>query len=172
MNTNRFKQGDKKPSNTFMARIFLKLNKVPFLRNTIVFRKWFGKLFHLPLSCSWNKDFYCSSSNIIIGANVGLADTFILSYAPVYIGSNTSFSFRNMIITSSHDLNDFSTVLAKPIIIGKNVWITSNVTILPGVTIGDNTIIGAGSIVTNDIPSNVLAAGNPCKVIKSISFNK
>ena len=47
-----------------------------------------------------------------------------------------------------------------------NVWITTNVTILPGVTIGENTIIGAGSVVTRDIPANVYAAGNPCRVIK------
>jgi maltose O-acetyltransferase len=63
-------------------------------------------------------------------------------------------------------------VIAKPIIIGNNVWITTNVTILPGVTIGDNTIIGAGSVVTKNIPANVFAAGNPCVVIKEIRFNK
>ena len=57
-------------------------------------------------------------------------------------------------------------------VIGDNVWITSNVTILPGVCIGSNTVIGAGSVVTNDIPSGVFAAGNPCKVIKSIDFKK
>ena len=52
------------------------------------------------------------------------------------------------------------------------MWITTNVTILPGITIGDNTVIGAGSVVTKDIPSGVFAAGNPCKVIKQISFKK
>lgn len=77
-----------------------------------------------------------------------------------------------MIITSTHDYHDFSTVIGKPVIIGENVWITSNVTILPGVTIGSNTIIGAGSVVTKDIPSGVFAAGNPCKVIKPINFKK
>ena len=52
--------------------------------------------------------------------------------------------------------------------IGNNVWIGGNVTILPGVSIGDNTTIGAGSVVTKDIKSNVVAAGNPCKVIKEL----
>ena len=56
----------------------------------------------------------------------------------------------------------------KPIIIGKNVWIGGNVTICPGVKIGDKSVIGAGSVVTKDIPANVMAAGNPCKVIKEL----
>ena len=57
---------------------------------------------------------------------------------------------------------------SKPITIGNSVWIGGSVTILPGVTIGDNVTIGAGSVVTKDIPSNVVAAGNPCRVIKEI----
>jgi maltose O-acetyltransferase len=77
-----------------------------------------------------------------------------------------------MLITSAHDFDDFSTVIAKPIVIGDNVWITSNVTVLPGCSIGENTVIGAGSVVTSDIPANVFAAGNPCQVVKAIHFNK
>ena len=88
------------------------------------------------------------------------------------IGNNVSFSFRNMLITSTHDVNDFNKIMASSIVIGNNVWITSNVTILAGVKIGDNTIIGAGSVVTHDIPANVFAAGNPCRVIRNIRFNK
>ena len=55
-----------------------------------------------------------------------------------------------------------------PVIIGNNVWIGGNVNVLPGVTIGDNVVIGAGSVVNKDIPSNSVAVGNPCKVIKEI----
>ena len=58
--------------------------------------------------------------------------------------------------------------ISKPIKIGNNVWICGNVTVLPGVSIGDNSIIGAGSVVSKDIPSNVLALGIPCRVIKNI----
>ena len=59
-------------------------------------------------------------------------------------------------------------VWAKPVTIGDNVWIGGSVTILPGVTIGDNVTIGAGSVVTKDIPSNSIAVGNPCKVVKKV----
>lgn len=57
---------------------------------------------------------------------------------------------------------------AKPIKVGNNVWFGGNVCVLPGVTIGDNVVIGAGSVVNKDIPSNVVAVGNPCKVVKEI----
>ncbi len=150
----------------------LKINKMPLLPKIQFVKKMIYKIYNIPLSTIIYKEFYCSAPNITIGQNVGLADTFILAYAPVVIGDNCSFSFRNMIITSSHDLNDFSTVIAKPVTIGNNVWITTNVTILPGVTIGDNTVIGAGSVVTKDIPSGVFATGNPCVVVKEINFNK
>ena len=58
---------------------------------------------------------------------------------------------------------------AKPVSIGNNVWIGGSVTILPGVTIGDNVTIGAGSVVVSDIPSNTIAVGNPCLVVREIS---
>ena len=56
-----------------------------------------------------------------------------------------------------------------PITLGDNVWLGGDVTILPGVTIGSNTVIGAGSVVTKDIPSGVVAVGNPCKVLRKIT---
>jgi len=164
--------GLERPHFSKCERLFLKLNKLPLLPKIAVFRKLIYKIYNIPLSTLINRDFYCSAPNVTVGENVGLADTFILAYAPVVIGTNCSFSFRNMIITSTHDLDDFSTVIAKPITIGNNVWITTNVMILPGVTIGDNTVIGAGSIVTKDIPSGVFATGNPCIVIKHINFKK
>ena len=169
----RFEAGEKRHEKNYLARLLLFLNKVPFLRNTFIFKKCFRKCFKLSGSCTWNKGFYCNDPILNIGDNVSLADTFIIACGfPITIGSNTSFSFRNALIATSHDPDDFSTVIAKPITIGKNVWITTNVTILAGVTIGDNTIISAGSVVTHNIPANVLAAGNPCRVIKHIKFNK
>jgi maltose O-acetyltransferase len=166
------KNGSKIPKFTNFSRKFLYLNKIPILRNIAFIRKKILKIYNFPESTSINNKFYLSAPLAEIGNNVGLADTFILAYAPVIVGDNCSFSFKNIIITSAHDYNDFSIITAKPVVIKKNVWITTNVTILPGVTIGENTIIGAGSVVTHDIPAGVFAAGNPCKVVKYIIFNK
>ena len=59
--------------------------------------------------------------------------------------------------------------IAKPIQVGNNVWIGANVSILPGVSIGNNVVIGAGSVVTKNIPDNVVAAGNPCHILRPIT---
>lgn len=117
-----------------------------------------------------NVDFYpgftCLYGNIY-AKNVFLGDTVFFDYAPIYIGKGTRFSYDNLVLTSTHRFEeDITIVEAKPIHIGNNVWITSRCIILEGVTIGDNSVIGAGSVVTNDIPSNCLAAGNPAKVIR------
>ncbi len=80
----------------------------------------------------------------------------ILDEAPVTIGDDCFVGPNVSIYT------------AKPVTIGNNVWIGGSVTILPGVSIGDNVSIGAGSVVVNDIPSNTIAVGNPCKVIKQL----
>lgn len=170
MKTYIYKVGVKRPSNTKFIRLLYILNKLPLVH--VWASKQLKKEMKIPQSSAISQGFYCSAPNIEVGEHTGLGDTFILAYAPVRIGQGCSFSFRNMIITSTHDFNDFSTVIAKPVTIGDNVWVTSNVTILPGVTIGSNTVIGAGSVVTTDIPSGVFAAGNPCKVIKVINFKR
>lgn len=103
----------------------------------------------------------------IVANNVSMGDTICVDYENIFIGTDTGFSFQNMIITSTHDYSEWDKIVAKPVTIGKNCWITSRCVILPGVVIGDNVVIGAGSVVTSDIPSNSFAAGNPCKVIKS-----
>ena len=106
------------------------------------------------------KNFYSNHNLVILDANkVKFGDN-------VFIGPNCGF------YTSAHPL-DYQTrnkplEYAKPIIIGNNVWIGGNVCVMPGVTIGSNTVIGAGSVVTKDIPDNVVAVGNPCKVLKNI----
>lgn len=127
------------------------------------------KLFkRCPTSTYFIPGFFCLYGNIYAEENVALNDTLCLDYAPIYIGANSKLSFQNMLITGEHKLDDFKTVVAKPITIGKNVWITSRCMILPGVTIGDNVIVGAGSVVTRDIPPHSFAAGNPARVIKKI----
>jgi maltose O-acetyltransferase len=78
-------------------------------------------------------------------------------------------SARERLITSVENLGTSYKTFSRPINIGDNVWIGGNTVILPGITIGNNVTIGAGSVVTKDIPDNMLAFGNPCKIIRQIS---
>lgn len=77
-------------------------------------------------------------------------------------------SARERLITSNENLKTSYRTFSKPIHIGDNVWIGGNSVVLPGITIGNNVTIGAGSVVTKDIPDNMLAFGNPCKIIRQI----
>jgi maltose O-acetyltransferase len=119
----------------------------------------------------FSREFSCKYGNIS-GDNFDLNDTFCLDYDMIHIGSGTSFSFQNMILTSTHQNENFNKIITKPVIIGKNCWITSRVIILPGVTIGDNVIVAAGSVVSKNIPSNVMVGGNPARIIKYIYREK
>lgn len=91
----------------------------------------------------------------------------------IYIGENCLLATNVTICTTGHPvhpgLRPHGEMYSFPVKIGNNVWIGSNVVILPGVTIGDNTVIGAGSIVTKDVPANVIAVGNPCRVMREIT---
>lgn len=154
--------------NSKIQRLLLILLNVPIMHKILM--RFFKKSYGVPASTSLAKGFYCSAPLLKLGENVSLGDTRIIAWAPIVIGCNTTLSFGNTIITSTHNLDDFNVVIGKQVTIGQHCWITTNCTILAGVTIGDNTIIGAGSVVTRDIPSGVFAAGNPCKVIKKIVF--
>lgn len=94
----------------------------------------------------------------------------ILDCAKVTIGDNVLFAPNVGIYTATHPIDAETRTsgleMAYPITIGNRVWIGAHATILPGVTIGDNSVIGAGSVVTKDIPANVVAVGNPCKVLR------
>ena len=107
----------------------------------------------------------------------------ILDCAKVTIGKNVFFGPNVCLSTAGHPLVAEERIMffdkkknrladrefAKPITIGDNCWIGANVVVLPGVTIGENTVIGAGSVVTKDIPSGVVAFGNPCRVKRKIT---
>lgn len=119
-------------------------------------------------------NFFCD-----YGYNIEIGDNFyanhnlvILDCAKVKIGNNVLIGPNCGIYSAAHPTNCEKRLsgveFAKPITIGNNVWIGGNVCIMPGVNIGDNTVIGAGSVITKDIPSNVIAVGNPCKAIKSV----
>ena len=119
--------------------------------------------------------FHCDYGwNIEVGenffANYNLT---ILDVAKVTIGKNVQMAPNVSIYTAGHpihpDTRNTGYEYGIPIKIGDNVWIGGNVVILPGVKIGDNVVIGAGSVVTKDIPDNVIAMGNPCKIVREIT---
>lgn len=90
----------------------------------------------------------------------------------IYVGDCTMFGPNVTVATAGHpilpELREQAYQYNMPVHIGKNCWIGAGAVIVPGVTIGDNTVIGAGSIVTKDIPANVVAVGNPCRVLREI----
>ncbi len=124
--------------------------------------------------------FIRSTLYVDYGYNTEVGDNFyanhnltILDCAKVKFGDNVFIAPNCGFYTAAHplDAKERNTLLeyAKPIFVGNNVWIGAGVHVMPGVTIGDNTVIGGGSVVTKDIPSDVVAAGNPCRVLRKLS---
>lgn len=114
------------------------------------------------------------------GFNISIGDNFYANFDCIMldgnridIGNNVYIGPRTSIFTANHAINseerNAGGCYARPVTIKNSVWIGGNVTILPGTTIGMNSIIGAGSVVTHSIPANVIAAGIPCKVIRTIT---
>ena len=120
-----------------------------------------------PFRCDYGK-------NIEVGNNFfANYNCVILDVAKVTIGENVMFAPNVSIYTAGHPIHPESRnsgyEYGIPVTIGNNVWVGGNVVITPGVTIGNNVVIGAGSVVTKDIPDNVIAVGNPCRVIREIT---
>lgn len=122
-----------------------------------------------------NPPFYCDyGSHIEVGKNFfANYNCMIIDVAKVKIGDNCQMAPNVAIYTAGHPVHPVSRNTAYEygieVTIGDNVWIGGNTVILPGVHIGSNTVIGAGSVVTKDIPDWVIAAGNPCQVIRRIT---
>ncbi len=107
-------------------------------------------------------------NNVYANFNLTLVDD---TY--IYIGDNTLIAPNVTIATAAHpidpELRKKGLQYNASVHIGKNCWIGAGAVIVPGVTVGDNTVIGAGSVVTKDIPSGVVAVGNPCRVLRSVN---
>ncbi|KUL31922.1 sugar O-acetyltransferase [Actinoplanes awajinensis] len=103
-------------------------------------------------------------------ANFGLI---ALDVAPITIGADVQIGTNVQLLTPTHPIEPGPRrdkwEAAKPIVIGDNVWLGSGAIVLPGVTIGENTVVGAGSVVTRDLPANVVAVGNPARIIRTIT---
>ena len=118
--------------------------------------------------------FFCDYGyNIRLGSNVYFNfNCVVLDVNTVSIGDNTLFGPAVQIYTASHPTSAAErrsgVEFGKPIVIGADVWVGGGAVICPGVTIGSGAVIGAGSVVTRDVPANVFAAGNPCRVVRDI----
>ena len=119
--------------------------------------------------------FYCDyGRNTKVGNNFYCNyDCVFLDCGPITIGDNVMFGPKVALYAVNHPTDPMVRATnydyPEPITIGSNVWIGGSVVVCPSVTIGDNTVIGAGSVVTKDIPAGVVAAGNPCRVIRTIT---
>ena len=86
----------------------------------------------------------------------------------ITIDDDAMIAANVQLISNNHDLYDHAVLTCKPVHIGRNVWIGAGATILPGVTIGENSVVGAASVVTKDVPANVVVVGSPAKIVKQL----
>ena len=126
-----------------------------------------GCYFEPPL----HSNFGCRHVHIGKGVYGNYGVTFV-DDTDIYVGDYVMFGPHVVIATAGHpicpELRREAMQFNRPVRIGNNVWIGANAAVMPGVTIGDNSVIGAGSVVTKDIPANVVAVGSPCKVLREI----
>ena len=121
-----------------------------------------------PFYSSWGGRHVHFGKKVYANFNLTLIDD-----THIYVGDYTLFGPNVTVATAAHPIwteaRKTGAEYNKPVHIGSNCWIGAGAVILPGVLIGDNTVIGGGSVVTKDIPSNVVAVGNPCRVLREIS---
>lgn len=136
-----------------------------------IFRELFGSTgttFFLenPFICDYGFNIHWGENAY---ANFGCI---FLDAAPIYVGKNVMMAPAVKLFTATHPIDaterNSGIEFAYPIHIGDNVWLGGGTIVNPGVSIGKNTVIGSGSVVTKDIPANVVAAGNPCRIIRTI----
>lgn len=108
-------------------------------------------------------------TRLVIGNSCGFSGTVISAHADIRIGDRVKCGANTLITDSNWHPEDPRSGSPRPVVIGNNVWLGVNAVVLKGVTIGDNTVIGANSVVSRDIPANVVAAGNPCRILKTIA---
>ena len=120
-----------------------------------------------PLHANWGCHTHLGN-NVYANFNLTLVDD-----TDIYIGDSVMLGPNVVLATAGHpvdpELRRLVYQFNQPIHIGNNVWLGAGVIVLPGVTIGDNSVVGAGSVVTKDIPANVVAVGNPCRILREIN---
>ncbi len=144
---------DGKKRTEFLHQMFAEVGENCYVESPY-FGNWAGHHVHL-------------GSNVYINANATFVDD-----THIYIGDNVMMGPNVTLATAGHpidpELRKKGLQYNLPVRIGNNCWLGAGVIVMPGVTIGENTVIGAGSIVTKDIPANVVAVGNPCRILREV----
>lgn len=121
-----------------------------------------------PFHANWGGRHVHFGKQVYANFNLTLVDD-----THIYVGDNTMFGPNVVVATAGHpilpELREQAYQYNASVRIGRNCWLGAGVVIVPGITIGDNVVIGAGSVVTKDIPDNVVAVGNPCRVLREVS---
>lgn len=141
-------------------------------KRAALLKKMFGKIgegcyIEPPLRANWAGKHVFLGNGVYANFNLTLVDD-----GNIFVGDKVMFGPNVTIATANHPilpaLREKALQYNKDVHIGNNVWIGAGVIIVPGITIGDNSVIGAGSVVTRDVPANVVAVGNPCRVLREI----
>lgn len=160
---------------TVYADLLMEYNTIPHSRmdlRSAMLRRLFAEVgegcyIETPVHANWGGHHVHLGKNVY--ANFGLS---LVDDTHIYIGDYTMLGPNVTIATAGHpidpELRRQGLQFNMPVRIGNHCWLGAGVIVLPGVTIGDNTVIGAGSVVTKDIPSGVVAAGNPCRVLREV----
>lgn len=150
---NQLKPSDITEKNNYMKEIFAECGDNNYIE--------------LPFHANWGGRHVHFGSYIYANSNLTLVDD-----GHIYIGDRVMFGPNVTIATANHPINSElrqkGLQYNKDVHIGENTWIAANVVIVPGIRIGKNVVIGAGSVVTKDIPDNVVAVGNPCHILREI----
>ena len=142
-------------------------------RKTALLKEMFAELgencyIETPFHTNWGGRHVHFGKNIYANFNLALVDD-----THIYVGDFTQFGPNVVLATAGHpidpELRERYYQYNAPIRIGRNCWLGANVVVVPGVTIGDNVVVGAGSVVTRDLPDNVVAVGNPCKILREVN---
>ena len=151
---NKLKPSDIEKKEQFMKEVFAECGENCYIE--------------LPFHANWGGHHVHFGSDVYANSNLTLVDD-----GHIYIGDKVMIGPNVTIATANHpidpELRDKGLQYNRDVYVGENTWLGSGVVIVPGVRIGKNVVIGAGSIVTKDIPDNVLAVGNPCRVLREVS---
>lgn len=152
---------------------FNQINPSNLERKTALLREMFAEIgedcyIETPFHANWGGRHVHFGRNIYANFNLTLVDD-----THIYVGDFCQIGPNVVLATAGHpicpELRERAYQYNAPVRIGRNCWLGANVVVVPGVTIGDNVVVGAGSVVTHDLPNNVVAVGNPCHILREVN---